>query len=64
MAKLAGPGLIDLRGAFDLHRDRIEQAASDKYDGGGTEPDGGITLLPHDFADVSSSQPGRRTPGR
>ena len=54
MAKLAGPGLIDLRSAFALHRHRIEKAASDKYDGGRTEADGGITLLPHDFADISS----------
>ena len=52
LTKLAGPGLSDLCGAFRLHRQRIEKAASDKYDGGCAEPDGGITLLPHDFVEA------------
>ena len=31
------------------HRHEIERAASDKYDCGQIDPDGGITLLPQDF---------------
>ncbi len=37
-------------GAFIAHRDRIEAVASEKYDRGQIDPDGGITLRAPDFA--------------
>ncbi len=50
LRQLAGPDIISLCRAFAEHRHAIEQVASDKYDSGRTDPDGGITLLPNDFA--------------
>ncbi len=49
LKELAGPEVIDLCGAFELYRTKIEEAASNKYDNGFADPDGGITLLPSDF---------------
>jgi hypothetical protein len=50
LKRLAGQGIIDLCLAFAEYRSAIEEAASDKYDSGSIDPDGGVTLLPADFA--------------